>query len=143
MQFSRTPLDISQSIMWSGEIHINKPHAYGVLAGTPDSPDYIQDEGVLIYKSSRGLVIVTGCGHRGIGGIVEHCKNITGINQVYALIGGFHLRCASPSTLLSTKKLIAEQRIEKVMGCHCTGLWGRLWIPNMTSPMTGDVIYLD
>jgi 7,8-dihydropterin-6-yl-methyl-4-(beta-D-ribofuranosyl)aminobenzene 5'-phosphate synthase len=58
-------------------------------------PDYISDEGVLIYKSERGLVIITGCGHRGIENIVRHCQKITGVNQIYALVGGFHLRAAS------------------------------------------------
>lgn len=52
-------------------------------------PDYISDEGVLIYKSERGLVIITGCGHRGIENIVRHCQDITGVNQIYASSVGF------------------------------------------------------
>ncbi|PMC12175.1 MBL fold metallo-hydrolase, partial [Klebsiella aerogenes] len=30
------------------------------------TPDYIVDEGVLIYLSDHGLVIICGCGHRGV-----------------------------------------------------------------------------
>lgn len=141
MVYARDPMPISDKFIWSGEIPVAMPEAYGVFGGRDAEPDYISDEGVLIYKSEKGLVIITGCGHRGIANIVRHCQNITGINRLYALVGGFHLRCASPFTLWRVRRFLNEQKPEKLCGCHCTGIWGRLWLPEMIAPATGDVLH--
>ncbi|MEA7614582.1 MBL fold metallo-hydrolase, partial [Salmonella enterica subsp. enterica serovar Anatum] len=41
--------------------------------------------------------------------------------RIYALVGGFHLRCASPFTLWRVRRFLQEQKPEKLCGCHCTG----------------------
>ena len=142
MEYTREPLAISDRFLWSGEISVPTPQSYGVISEKTLQPDYISDEGVLIYKSERGLVIITGCGHRGIENIVRHCQKITGVNKIYALVGGFHLRAASPTKLWRTRQFIKQQQPEKLLGCHCTGSWGRLWLPGTDAPATGDVIEL-
>ena len=71
VEYSRTPVQISDRFLWSGEIAVDKPRAYGVLGGQSAATDYVTDEGVLIYQSDRGLVIITGCGHRGLMNIVR------------------------------------------------------------------------
>lgn len=139
MEYTRAPLHISDRFIWSGEIAVESPKAYGV---TGDKTDYVVDEGVLIYLSERGLVIITGCGHRGIINIVRHCQQITGIDKVHALIGGFHLRCASPRTLWQVRRFLHQLKPDKVMGCHCTGAWAKLWLPEIISPATGDTFTL-
>lgn len=143
MEYSSEPLHISERFIWSGEISVTQPQAYGVLSGKTESVDYVIDEGVLIYKSDRGLVIITGCGHRGIVNIVRHCQKITGINKIHALIGGFHLRCASPHTIWQVRRFLNQQKPEKLMGCHCTGAWGRLWLPEVIAPATGETFVLE
>lgn len=143
MEYSSTPLHISDRFMWSGKIAMAEPKAYGVISGQHTTLDYVTDEGVLIYKSDRGLVIITGCGHRGIINIVRYCQKITGINHIHALLGGFHLRCASPHVLWQVRKFIDQQKPEKIMGCHCTGIWGRLWLSKVMAPATGDTIILE
>ena len=140
MEYTRAPLHISDRFIWSGEIAVDSPKAYGV---TGDQTDYVIDEGVLIYLSERGLVIITGCGHRGIINIVRHCQQITGIDKVHAIIGGFHLRSASPRTLWQVRQFLQQLKPDKVMGCHCTGAWGKLWLPEVISPATGDTFVFE
>ncbi|MGB7799609.1 MBL fold metallo-hydrolase [Buttiauxella sp.] len=142
MEYTRSPVEISEHFLWSGEIKVDEPRAYGIINGNDSAVDYVIDEGVLIYKSDQGLVIITGCGHRGITHIVRHCQNITGVRKIYALIGGFHLRCATPWELLRVRRFINQQQITKLMGCHCTGAWGRWWLPDMISPATGATFVL-
>jgi 7,8-dihydropterin-6-yl-methyl-4-(beta-D-ribofuranosyl)aminobenzene 5'-phosphate synthase len=142
MTYTREPFPISERFLWSGEINVSTPQAYGVIQEQTPQPDYITDEGVLIYQSERGLIIITGCGHRGIENIVRHCQNITGTTKIYALIGGFHLRAASPQKLWKTRRFLRQQKPEKLLGCHCTGSWGRFWLPGTDAPATGDVIVL-
>lgn len=73
--YTRDPLPIGENFIWSGEIPVVAPEAYGIFGGHDAEPDSILDEGVLIYQSTKGLVIITGCGHRGIANIVRHCQN--------------------------------------------------------------------
>ncbi|HUT07700.1 MAG TPA: hypothetical protein VMY15_02535 [Candidatus Latescibacteria bacterium] len=47
-------------------------------------------EQALILDTSRGLVVVTGCAHPGIVGIIEKVREITG-RPIEAVLGGFHL----------------------------------------------------
>lgn len=142
VEYSRTPVQISDRFLWSGEIAVDKPRAYGVLGGQSTATDYVTDEGVLIYQSDRGLVIITGCGHRGLMNIVPHCQSITGIKHVHALIGGFHLRSASPHELWQVRRFLQALKPDKIMACHCTGAWGKLWLPEVISPATGDTFVL-
>ncbi|WEF30252.1 MBL fold metallo-hydrolase [Klebsiella aerogenes] len=143
MEYYRQPFAISERLLWSGEIVVASPRAYGVLAGEQETRDYIVDEGVLIYLSDRGLVIISGCGHRGIENIVRHCQNITGIERVYAVVGGLHLRTASVGKVLQVRRFLQQLRVEKIMACHCTGTWGQLWLAGAQAPATGDVLRLD
>ncbi|STE53140.1 putative hydrolase [Edwardsiella tarda] len=142
MDYSSTPLHISERFLWSGEIPVDKPRAYGVTGSKNVKADYVKDEGVLIYKSDLGLIIFVGCGHRGLIDIVRHCQNITGIYHIHAIFGGFHLRFASPINLRKVRQLLQRNKPDKIMGCHCTGKWGRLWLPEVVAPATGDVCIL-
>jgi 7,8-dihydropterin-6-yl-methyl-4-(beta-D-ribofuranosyl)aminobenzene 5'-phosphate synthase len=49
------------------------------------------DQGLVINVRGKGLVVLSGCGHAGIVNTVHHAQAITGILQVHAVIGGFHL----------------------------------------------------
>ena len=45
VEYSRTPVQISDRFLWSGEIAVDKPRAYGVLGGQSAVTDYVTDEG--------------------------------------------------------------------------------------------------
>lgn len=143
MEYSAAPVHISDRFIWSGEIPMTQQKAYGVITGNNAGVDYVSDEGVLIYKSDKGLVIITGCGHRGIINIVRYCQKITGINHIHALFGGFHLRSASPHVLWQVRTFLKQQNPDKIMGCHCTGMWGRLWLPKVIAPAAGDTFVFE
>src|SRR5258708_22085667 len=49
------------------------------------------DQCAIVNVKDKGLVICTGCGHSGIINIIHHAQALTGIQQIYAVIGGFHL----------------------------------------------------
>lgn len=61
----------------------------------------------LVVKTKKGNIIITGCGHPGLGNIIEKAREF---GVVYGLIGGFH-KLDNPDKL-SGLKLIAP--------CHCT-----------------------
>jgi 7,8-dihydropterin-6-yl-methyl-4-(beta-D-ribofuranosyl)aminobenzene 5'-phosphate synthase len=50
---------------------------------------FIKEES-LIIKTSKGLVVITGCAHPGIVNIVKRAKEMLK-SDVYLVLGGFHL----------------------------------------------------
>src|SRR5512146_1957044 len=53
--------------------------------------DVIRDDQSLVINTGRGLVLVLGCCHAGIVNTIAHARQQTGMDDVYAVIGGTHL----------------------------------------------------
>jgi len=51
----------------------------------------LDDQALLLNVRGKGLVVLTGCGHAGIVNITRYARHLTGIERVYAVLGGFHL----------------------------------------------------
>ena len=86
--------------------------------------DKTDDEMALcINLKDKGLVVISGCAHNGIINTVKRCQEVSGIDQVYAVIGGFHLGFPE------VPKEMTAQTIEKlkeispkvIIPQHCTG----------------------
>jgi 7,8-dihydropterin-6-yl-methyl-4-(beta-D-ribofuranosyl)aminobenzene 5'-phosphate synthase len=67
------------------------------------------------------LVVITGCSHSGICNICEQAKKVTGISEIHAVIGGFHLKHANRQTQ-ETIEYLKRNKIEKLLPSHCTEL---------------------
>ena len=87
----------------------------------PD-PLILDDQCAIINVRGKGLVIVTGCGHAGIINIMRNARVITGIETVYAVIGGFHLsgRLFEP-IIPATVTALQQIAPRYVVPAHCTG----------------------
>ena len=67
-------------------------------------------------------MILTGCGHAGAINTVRHAQELTGIQNVYALIGGFHLTGAVFEPLIApTVAALKEINPALIVPAHCTG----------------------
>ena len=70
----------------------------------------------------KGLVVLSGCGHAGIVNTVHHAQALTGIQQVHAVIGGFHL---GPTFFHTRIQPVVEALIALepaiIAPAHCTG----------------------
>ncbi len=85
-------------------------------------PDPILDDMSLFIKDSKGLVVVLGCAHSGVINIIEHGKEVTGEEKIYAIIGGTHLGPACSKQLEETLIRFAQMEISLICANHCTGL---------------------
>jgi 7,8-dihydropterin-6-yl-methyl-4-(beta-D-ribofuranosyl)aminobenzene 5'-phosphate synthase len=74
----------------------------------------------LVLKTSNGLVVITGCAHPGLITILQRAKEI-GRDEVYLLLGGFHLEGHSASSIESIVQRIRDLGVKKVAPCHCSG----------------------
>jgi 7,8-dihydropterin-6-yl-methyl-4-(beta-D-ribofuranosyl)aminobenzene 5'-phosphate synthase len=87
----------------------------------PD-PLILDDQALLLNVRDRGLVVLTGCGHSGIINIVRYAKKITGIDQIYAIVGGFHLGGPAFEPIIPQVRLaLAELAPSVLVPTHCTG----------------------
>ncbi|MFH2011654.1 MAG: MBL fold metallo-hydrolase [Pseudomonadota bacterium] len=93
-------------------------------------PDLIMDDqGLVMNIKGKGLVVMTGCAHSGVINTIRHTQKITGIDKVYAVMGGFHL--TGPQFMPLTEKTI--QGLEKIdpsviVPMHCTCREATNWI---------------
>ncbi len=83
--------------------------------------DTFEDEQALIIKTDKGIVVFTGCAHRGPVNIIKHAKVCTDTDMVYAVIGGSHLMNANAEKIDKTVKAFKELGIKRVALSHCTG----------------------
>ncbi|MFN0074585.1 MAG: MBL fold metallo-hydrolase, partial [Chloroflexota bacterium] len=65
-------------------------HAYRNGELEPD-PLVCDDQGLILNVRGKGLVVLSGCGHAGIINTIDHARAVTGVQNVHAVIGGFHL----------------------------------------------------
>lgn len=87
----------------------------------PD-PLILDDQALVLNVRDRGLVVLTGCGHAGIVNIVRYARKLTGIESVYAIIGGFHLNGPLFEPIIhQTCDALAKLAPEHVVPAHCTG----------------------
>jgi 7,8-dihydropterin-6-yl-methyl-4-(beta-D-ribofuranosyl)aminobenzene 5'-phosphate synthase len=82
----------------------------------------LDDQALVMNVAGKGLIVMSGCGHAGIVNIVRHARRLTGIDQVYAVIGGFHLSGKAFEPIIGqTIEALAELEPEVVVPAHCTG----------------------
>ena len=85
------------------------------------SDPILDDQAIVINVQGKGLVVVSGCAHAGIVNTVLYAREISGVDKVWAVVGGFHL---SGAELDKVGRTIAELKAlgpQLVMPCHCTG----------------------
>ncbi len=85
----------------------------------PDDID--EDQAIIIHVKDKGLVVLSGCAHSGIVNTIEQAKSFTGINKVYAVIGGFHLAKAKEEEITKTTEYIKSEGPAFVAPSHCSG----------------------
>ena len=90
---------------------------------TPD-PLVKDDQAIVINVRNKGLIILTGCGHAGVINTIKYAKKITGVDKIYAVIGGFHLPADGgiyEEAIDPTLKELQKANPEYIVPCHCTG----------------------
>jgi 7,8-dihydropterin-6-yl-methyl-4-(beta-D-ribofuranosyl)aminobenzene 5'-phosphate synthase len=83
--------------------------------------DRHDDEIALWIRTSRGVVVCTGCCHAGLVNTLNHVYRLNGGMRIRAAIGGFHLLDADRSRLDKTTAALLLIDPDAVIPCHCTG----------------------
>jgi len=121
LQLTANPLQLDSRTWFLGEVpritsFESKTTAFVDQNG---NDDFVNDDSGMALLTSKGLVVVSGCAHSGIGNMIIHAREVTGIENIYAVIGGFHL-VADDELTHQTIDFLKKMKVEKVMPSHCT-----------------------
>ena len=84
--------------------------------------DYLEDDqSIVINVRDKGLVVLTGCAHSGVLNTVSYAREISGVDRVWAIIGGFHLSPAEDEEIQRTIDEIKQMAPAMIVPSHCTG----------------------
>lgn len=110
---SRQPLEFAPNAYYLGEIPRKNNFEEGVYRN-----DKMEDDSAIVIKSKKGAIVISGCSHAGICNICEYAKAVTGDN-IYAVIGGFHLFEDNKKTVDATIEYFQKEKIEHLYPMHC------------------------
>ena len=84
--------------------------------------DLHPDEHATCYIiQGKGLVVITSCGHVGLINTVKSALAVSGVSQLHAVIGGFHLAPAESDYIEHTITELEALNPDVVLPMHCTG----------------------
>lgn len=126
---SQGPLLLAgETVLVTGEVERTSPFEKGLPNATlerngKEEKDPIRDDqSLVLHLKGKGLVIVSGCAHAGIVNTLLHARKITGVQEIHAVIGGFHLSGPAFEPILEqTVEALQEMSPRLIVPMHCTG----------------------
>jgi len=128
--FNRQPLLVADGqVCVTGEIprvtsFENGLMQHQILVNGSWQPDplIVDDRAIVLNVKNKGLVILSGCAHAGIINTINYAKQVTGVEAVYAVMGGFHLAGRGfESKIAPTLAELARINPVLIAPMHCTG----------------------
>lgn len=131
MLLSRDPVWLTDKLVFLGEIERKNDFENKIPIGKTqcngtEIDDYVLDDSALVYKSLKGLVIITGCSHSGICNIIEYSKKVCKEDRIADVIGGFHLLNPTEKLLKYTSEYLKNNDIKELHAGHCTDLKSKI-----------------
>jgi len=96
-------------------------YAPAELLGKIVPDEHLHEHATCFNVKDRGLVVLSSCGHVGIVNSARQAQEVSGVQKVHALVGGFHLGPAPDDYL---KQVIAEIKKldpDVIVPMHCSG----------------------
>jgi 7,8-dihydropterin-6-yl-methyl-4-(beta-D-ribofuranosyl)aminobenzene 5'-phosphate synthase len=123
---ARSPVAIAPGLTTTGEVarleSFEKVENFWTVRDGQYCIDSIPDDQALaINIEGKGLAVITGCAHSGIINTIRHAQKITGVEKLYAVIGGFHLMDVDDDRIDATTEALKGLDPAIVRPGHCTG----------------------
>jgi len=107
------------------------PNAYYEENGKAKQDPIEDDTAIVANVKGKGLVILSGCAHSGIINTVKHAREVTGIDRVFVVMGGFHLTGPDYAAIIKpTTDALKKIGARHVVPTHCTGRNATIYIEN-------------
>ncbi len=129
---SKTSSKITPLIAATGEIPLKYPEenlsSRFYCDRSLTKPDLLPDDQAIFIRSAMGIIVILGCCHRGLGNTLEHIKFLSGSDDIFAVIGGTHLRNVNDSRLDFTIDIIRKFGISYFRATHCIGFYAAAYL---------------
>ena len=123
--FTENPTKVFKNVWVTGEIprihKIERAEERFYLGRNINHPDGLIDDQSMFFNTAKGIVVLLGCCHSGIGNTLDYISELTGEKEIYAVIGGMHLKDVSQKRLDFTAKILKKYKLKLFAPCHCTG----------------------
>ena len=83
--------------------------------------EHIHEHATCFNVKDRGLVVISSCGHVGIVNSVRQAQEVSGVQKIHAIVGGFHLGPAPDDYLNQVVAEIKKLEPDVVIPMHCSG----------------------
>jgi 7,8-dihydropterin-6-yl-methyl-4-(beta-D-ribofuranosyl)aminobenzene 5'-phosphate synthase len=89
-----------------------------------DDDATIDDQAVVVNVTGKGLVVMTACGHAGVINTIRQAQRITGVEEIYAVMGGFHTGFPGVPEENAERTIDALREIapKVIAPMHCSGI---------------------
>lgn len=84
--------------------------------------EHIHEHATCFNLKDKGLIVISSCGHVGIVNSVRQAMEVSGIDKVHAIMGGFHLGPAPADYLTQVVAEIGKLNPDVLIPMHCSGL---------------------
>ena len=140
VELANNPVLITNSLIFLGQIERTNNFENKIPVGkTYDDSrnlvdDYCLDDSALIYKSSDGIVLITGCSHSGICNIIQYAikiaKQYWNETRIFSVLGGLHLLNPKRDLLEKTVNFLKSKDINTFYLGHCTDFESKAFMLN-------------
>jgi len=121
------PAQLADDIMTTGEVPMLTDYekigsSLWVKESGAWKPDKLADDLAIVINTEQGLVVLLGCAHRGAINTLYHVQQLTGVEEIHAVLGGSHLIRVSKEQIQKTIEALKKLGVQKLGLCHCTSL---------------------
>ena len=84
--------------------------------------EHIHEHATCFNLKDKGLIVISSCGHVGIVNSVRQAMEVSGVEKIHAIVGGFHLGPAPADYLTPGRQRDRQAESGCGIPMHCSGL---------------------
>ena len=131
------PAQIAPGVWLTGPVPRKYPERNWSGAGKVETAqglveDNIPEDMSMVFRTAKGLVVLSGCGHAGIANTLDYARESAGREPIHAALGGWHLFQLDDEKLQWTAARLKEFGVQNFLGAHCTGIEATYRIRQLT-----------
>lgn len=96
------------------------------------------EQALVINVKNLGLVVLVGCGHPGVENLVAGAIHELNVDEVYMVMGGFHLCWAAQDSVISTVEALIDLGVQNIYPLHCSGEYIRNYLESTYPTYYGE-----
>jgi hypothetical protein len=112
---------ISDGLGCDANAYMNHHFTEEEFAGEPQPDQHWHEHATCFRLGDRALVVISSCGHAGIVNASRRAQEVSGVEKIYALVGGFHLAPAPDDYLRQVMAELKKFDLGHVLPMHCSG----------------------